>query len=526
MDKFATAHNPPQERRRVRAAQYLRMSTDQQTYSLENQKDAIRSYADVMEYDIVATYEDPGRSGLNIEGRPGLQKLLFDVENGLANFETIVVYDVSRWGRFQNIDESASYEYRCQMAGIRIEFCAEQFANDGSVGSDVLKVVKRSMAAEASRMLSQKVFLGQSRIVKLGFRGGGYAGYGFRRMLIDEVGKPKAILKPREWKSLSTDRVILVPGPADEIAIVRWIFNQFVNRGKTEFQIANALNERGVPAELNRTWTTSSVRNLLTNEKYIGNNVWNKTCTTLHSKRRPNPPSAWVRGENVNEPLVSRELFRRAQAIVAEQKNGAVRISNEQLLINLAKLLEKRGWLSGSIINSAPGRSTKSLYIHRFGTLQAAYKLIGFDASLNFRYFDQNTRLHQRRLEIIGELVAAIEKMGGEAHYDTKAALVRVNGEFTVALWAARYRATSYGYPRWPVRRRRQAVSDITILARMKPDNVTVRDFLIAPTADLRRAPAMMRANSGMRFDPFLFQSLSPVVVMARRMPIEPGLAA
>ncbi|MBZ9719680.1 recombinase family protein [Mesorhizobium sp. AD1-1] len=70
---------------------------------------------------------------------------------------------------------------------------------------------------------------------------------------------------PREWKSLSTDRVILVPGLADEIAIVRWIFSQVVNRGKAEFQIANALNERGVPAELNRTWSTTSMRNLLTN---------------------------------------------------------------------------------------------------------------------------------------------------------------------------------------------------------------------------------------------------------------------
>ncbi|MBN9552614.1 MAG: recombinase family protein [Alphaproteobacteria bacterium] len=526
MDKFAEAGNLPQGRRRVRAAQYLRMSTDQQIYSLENQKDAIRSYADIMGYDIVATYEDPGRSGLNIEGRPGLRKLLFDVENGRADFETVVVYDVSRWGRFQNIDESASYEYRCQMAGIRIEFCAEQFANDGSVGSDVLKVIKRSMAAEASRMLSQKVFGGQSRIVKLGFRGGGYAGYGFRRMLIDGEGKPKAILKPREWKSLSSDRVILVPGPADEIATVRWIFNQLVNRGKTEFQIAKDLNERGVPGEWDRAWTTTSVRNLITNEKYIGNNVWNKTCTTLHSKRKPNPPSAWVRAENVNEPLVSRDLFRRAQAILAEAKNGAVRISNDQLLINLSKLLEKRGWLSGSIINAAPGRSTKSLYIHRFGTLQAAYKLIGFEASLNYRYFDENSRLQRRRLEIIGELVAAIEKVGGEACYDTETALLKINGEFTVALWTARYRATSYGYPRWQFRRRRQAVSDITILVRMKPDNVTVRDFLIAPTAGLRRAPAMMRANSGMRFDPFLFQSLAPVVVMARRMPIEPDLVA
>lgn len=140
----------------VRAAQYLRMSTDHQTYSIDNQRDAIRDYAEIMGYDIVATYEDAGRSGLNLAGRPGLQRLLADVENGRADFETVVVYDVSRWGRFQNIDESAVYEYRCQMAGVRIEFCAEQFANDGSIGSDVLKAIKRSMAAEQSRMLSQK----------------------------------------------------------------------------------------------------------------------------------------------------------------------------------------------------------------------------------------------------------------------------------------------------------------------------------------------------------------------------------
>ena len=111
MDKVAGTRDPHVGRRRVRAAQYLRMSTDQQTYSIQNQRDAILSYADVMGYDIVATYEDPGRSGLHIEGRPGLQKLLFDIEHGDADFETVVVYDVSRWGRFQNIDESASYEY-------------------------------------------------------------------------------------------------------------------------------------------------------------------------------------------------------------------------------------------------------------------------------------------------------------------------------------------------------------------------------------------------------------------------------
>ena len=215
------------------------MSTERQIYSIDNQRDAIRNYAEVMGYDIVATYEDPGRSGLSILGRPGLKRLIEDIESRRADFETVVVYDVSRWGRFQNTDESASYEYRCQRAGVRIEFCAELFVNDGSIGSDVLKAIKRSMAAEYSRMLSNRVFAGQSRIVKLGFSGGGPAGYGLRRLLVDGSGNPKAILHRDERKGLASDRVVLVPGPENEVSTVRWIFNQFVKKGKTAVEIAS-----------------------------------------------------------------------------------------------------------------------------------------------------------------------------------------------------------------------------------------------------------------------------------------------
>lgn len=504
---------------KIRAAQYLRMSTDLQTYSIDNQKDAIGDYADIMGYDIVATYEDPGRSGLNIEGRPGLQRLLIDVESGQADFETVVVYDVSRWGRFQNIDESASYEYRCQMAGVRIEFCAEQFVNDGSIGSDVLKAIKRSMAAELSRMLSQKVFIGQRRVVKMGFRGGGLAGYGFRRLLVDASGKRKFILKPRQYKGLVTDRVLLVPGPADEIAIVRWIFSQFVKEGKTEAEIANALNERGVPTELNRTWTSNTVRTVLTNEHYIGNNVWNRKTERLHSRRASNSPGAWVRAENACESLVDRKVFLRARAIA----NARAPISNEQMLADLSRLLQKRGSLSEAIINAASGCAHVSSYQRRFGSLQAAYRLIGYQASLNYRWFDINNQLHRRRLAIIEDLVAAIGQAGGLAHYDPETQLIRVNEEFTIAISIARCRPSVYGYPHWPFGNRGPTNPDVSALIRMKSDNVTVRDYVIAPAWEAQRTPSMLSATNGVRADAFLFRSLEPLVEMAKRAPIGVG---
>jgi len=370
MDKIAVPRNAPRGERRVRAAQYLRMSTEHQTYSIDNQKDAIRDYADIMGYDIVATYEDAGRSGLNLGGRPGLQQLLTDVESGRADFETVVVYDVSRWGRFQNIDESAAYEYRCQMAGVRIEFCAEQFVNDGSIGSDVLKAIKRSMAAEHSRMLSQKVFMGQVRLIRMGFRQGGKAGLGLRRLLVDQQGRPKGILSSHEYKSLQTDRIVLVPGPPDEIATVRWIFDHFVKTRKTELQIARLLNKRGLLTDRGRPWTRESMHSVLTNENYIGNSVWNKSSTRLKGNHVSNPPEHWVRAENVLEPIVDRKLFSRAQAIL---KTIYRHMTNEEVLAALEALLARRGALSASIVDAAPDCPPSTRYHSRLGSIVKAY---------------------------------------------------------------------------------------------------------------------------------------------------------
>ena len=129
------------------------MSTDHQKYSVENQQDVIRRYAAARGYAIVKTYTDSGKSGLVLEGRDALKALIEDVQSSAGGFETILVYDISRWGRFQDADESAYYEYICRRAGIRVEYCAEQFDNDGSPLSTIVKGVKRAMAGEYSREL-------------------------------------------------------------------------------------------------------------------------------------------------------------------------------------------------------------------------------------------------------------------------------------------------------------------------------------------------------------------------------------
>ena len=204
-----------------RVAQYVRMSTDHQRYSIESQIKAIAEYAFCNEMIVVRTYADKGRSGVTMKGREALKSLIADVQNGRANFDSVLVYDVSRWGRFQDAAESAYYEFICKSAGIAVIYCAELFENDGSVLATLMKVMKRAMAGEYSRELSVKVARAHRHHAELGFHQGGPANFGLRRLLVDSSNKPKMALDNGEAKSLQGDRVILIKGPDEETRVVR-----------------------------------------------------------------------------------------------------------------------------------------------------------------------------------------------------------------------------------------------------------------------------------------------------------------
>jgi hypothetical protein len=120
---------------------------------------------------------------------------------------------VSLWGRFQDADESAFMNISADAPVL----LGRAFESDGSIAWTIVKTVKRAMAGEYSRELSAKVFAGQCRLIERGFRQGGHAGYGLRRCLVDQNGNRKAILAIGEQKSLQTDRVVLEPGPVEQV---------------------------------------------------------------------------------------------------------------------------------------------------------------------------------------------------------------------------------------------------------------------------------------------------------------------
>jgi DNA invertase Pin-like site-specific DNA recombinase len=489
----------------ILAAQYVRMSTEHQQYSTENQADVLRDYASKRGIQIVRTFSDAGKSGLRIDGRDGLKDLIETVQCGRADFTMILVYDVSRWGRFQDADESAYYEYICKRAGITVQYCAEQFENDGSPVSTIVKGVKRAMAGEYSRELSAKVFKGQCRLIELGFRQGGAAGYGLRRLLIDQAGKPKTELQPGEQKSLQTDRVVLVPGPPDERAVVRRIYRLFVGEGYTERQIALELNRAGIFGELGREWTRGMIHQVLTNEKYVGNNVYNKISFKLKRKRVRNPPQMWVRRNDAFDALVEMVDFTAAQAIILERHKRA---SDAELLEMLRGLARRHGHLSGLIIDEAEDMPSSSAYRQRFGSLARAYQLVDYLPDRDFAYVEINRRLRQLHPEIIAQVIKALEEHGGTVTRDPRTDLILINRMHSVSIVISRCQVSKADAMRWLVRLDTGLAPDLTIVVRMDSANLAPLDYYVLPSLDVKEARLRIKEDNGLFLDGYRYESL------------------
>jgi DNA invertase Pin-like site-specific DNA recombinase len=500
----------------ILAAQYVRMSTDPQQYSILNQSDKIQEYADKHSIKIIKTYADDGKSGLSLNGRPGLQELIHDVESQKVEFKIILVYDVSRWGRFQDADESAYYEYICKRAGINIIYCAEQFANDGTNFSNVMKSFKRTMAGEYSRELSNKVFIGQCRLIEMGFRQGGTAGYGLRRALIDQHGNLKTLLKIGEHKSFQMDRVILVAGPKEEIEIVHKIYEWFIQHNLTESQIAENLNSDNIKTDFDRAWTRNTVHEVLTNEKYIGNNVFNRTSFKLKRVHISNPEEQWIRKDQAFEAIVPLEMFYTAQGIIRERSR---KYTDEELLDLLKNLYQKHGFLSGLIINESESTPKTGVYSNRFGSLLRAYELIGFLPERDYRYIEINKFLRELHPEITQNVISEMAKLNGaNIQKDPFNDLILINDEVSISLVLTRCHQLNSGNYRWKVRFDTMLNPDISVVVRLDPTNTVMKDYYLLPRLDFMCDKINIGEFNPVELESFRFDNLNYLIGMAERV--------
>ena len=252
-----------------------------------------------------------------------------------------------------------------------MHYCAEQFENDGRPVSTIVKGVKRAMAGEYSRELSAKVFAGQCRLIELGYRQGGPAGL----RAAPHAHRPARA--SRRASSAAASRRACRPTASSSCPArtkrrrsSAEIYRLFVDEGRLEREIAEILNARGCLTDLGRPWTRGTVHQVLTNEKYIGNNVYNRVSFKLKKKRVANPPEMWVRADGVFEAIVDPGVFYTAQGIMRERYR---RLSDADMLARLKALVERHGCLSGIIIDETESMPSSAAYRSRFGSLLRAY---------------------------------------------------------------------------------------------------------------------------------------------------------
>ena len=487
----------------VPAAQYVRMSTDMQECSIENQAVAIQRYAEANGFRIVKTYEDPGKSGLTISKRRGLQTLLADILQGRGAFRAVLVYDVSRWGRFQDADEAAHYEFLCKSAGVKVHYCAEQFGPEETMPSRIMKALKRTMAAEFSRELSQRVFIGKKRHAEMGFHEGGPPGYGFRRALVGPDGKIKQELRSGEFKSISTDHVILVPGPESERKWVRWIYDRRT-QGVGFSDIAKELNLRHVPWIDGKAWNRLAVRKVLTSPKYAGWNCWAVTSQTLRTKTHRNSRDQWVMVRGAFQPIVNQTTFDRVQRVIKRRMNYK---SNEKVLNELRVLWRRRGTLSESIIDRARGVHCVNPLRHRFGSMTKVYELLGFQPSPTYRV---RTTKAQTMLRLRRQVFTAIRE-----HFPYDVIFTRPSNRYRhcvefpdagrVAVVLCRSFEKTDGLRYWLMYVRKAARDLPALVCLMSRDNESIERYYVMPKIDavtrMTLTPSDPWFRSGIRLD-------------------------
>jgi len=228
---------------------YPRVSTDMQVdgYSLDGQKNNLKRFADREEMIIVDIYEDAGKSGKSIEGRPAFKKMLSDIENGLQ-IDYILVYKLSRFGR-NAADILNSLEF-IQSYGVNL-ICIEEGIDSSQTSGKLLISVLSAVAEIERENIIEQTMNGRREKARQGGWNGGFAPYGY---------------------GLKDNKLYIEESEAESIRI---IFDKFTSSNIGYGGIAKYLNMQGIkkiPRQNGKltVWTGHFVKIILDNPVYCG----------------------------------------------------------------------------------------------------------------------------------------------------------------------------------------------------------------------------------------------------------------
>jgi DNA invertase Pin-like site-specific DNA recombinase len=305
-----------------------RRSRSHQDLSIEEQRDEIRAWASANGYRVIREFADSG-SGLDTDRRREFQQLLAICSSGRREADVVLCYDVSRFSRLE-ADEAAFFEFSLRRAGVKVIYTHEPGANEDGLTGALVKSLKRSMANDYSRKLSQVVQRGLRKYAALGHWTGGRPPYGYRRAVRERDGTLR-VLEPGRWKARGEHVVLVVD--AVEAAVVEEIFTACV-AGVGSARIAHRLNERDVPPPVSDrrrgagVWLKGTIRELLLNPIYTGKLTYGKAVYSEIGKKRGKrirPASEHVVVDNAVPAIISAERWEAAQATRRSRKFGTGR---------------------------------------------------------------------------------------------------------------------------------------------------------------------------------------------------------
>jgi Recombinase len=305
-------------------------------------------------------------------------------------------------------------------------------------------------------------------------------------MLVTSDGTLKQLLANGERKSIATDRVTLVHGPDFEVAQVRDMYRMLISDKFSVPDIARELNKKGVKqagkGPVANPWNYATVYHVLTNPKYAGIHVFGRSTQKLATRSVRLPKSEWIITPASFEPIVDGETFDQAQRILAGR---TVNRSNQELLRDLRSLVAAEGQLTARLIDSSWEMASCSTYRHRFGSLQEAYKLIGYGRPESFRKYEARRRNQALRDELIETIVSLFPRDIAIIRYGRKwRPRLRIKRGPMISVVIARPVRMARGSLCWLADPSRYERRLVTLLARLNPKEPDFYDFHILPNID------------------------------------------
>ena len=348
------------------AAGYLRKSTEEenrQVESFDGQRREVEKYAKANGYAVVKWYQE-AYTGTEVKRRKVFLQMLEDAKTKNVNFNYILCYDISRFGRLDN-DEAGYYRHEFRKHGVEVIYVVENLQGDDT--DDLIVSTKQWLAREYSRKIGEYVCRnivsrsGNAKAKARAFNIGRAAPFGYDTIYLDKDGKPQAIVRlmpdrskevytpegellrtlppGTRFQKADTDLMALVPSVPERVEVVRNIFRWYAEENLGQLAIVNRLNEAyangtGMASPTGGYWCIGTLQPMLQNEHYAGNTVFNKrsfgkffrlasTEEGVHAEKLPkflsttvrhNPKSDWIIIENTHEPLIPQELFQTAMS--------------------------------------------------------------------------------------------------------------------------------------------------------------------------------------------------------------------